>query len=47
MRILDNPTRGMTPKDKRLLYLTAVLPVLMYGFQIWYRHDALNRSQET
>jgi len=27
----------MTPKNKQLLFLTVVLPVLTYGFQLWYR----------
>jgi hypothetical protein len=40
MRMLGNSVRGMTPKNKRLLYLTVVLPVLTYGFQLWYRPNA-------
>lgn len=29
--------RGLTATNKRLLYLTVLIPVLSYGFQIWYR----------
>jgi hypothetical protein len=30
MRMLGNSVRGMTPKDKRLLYLTVILGTLNY-----------------
>ena len=40
MKILGNSIRGITPSQKRILYLTTVLPVLTYGFPIWYRPKA-------
>jgi hypothetical protein len=43
MKMLGNSARGLTPKDKRLMYLTAVFPVMAYGFQLWYRHKAKKR----
>ncbi|KAF8624101.1 hypothetical protein AX15_006044 [Amanita polypyramis BW_CC] len=39
-KMLGNTQRGLTPKDKRLIYLTTCIPILTYGYQLWYRHNA-------
>ncbi|KAF8623176.1 hypothetical protein AX15_006478, partial [Amanita polypyramis BW_CC] len=36
-KMLGNSQQGLTPKDKCLIYLTICLPILTYGFQLWYR----------
>ncbi|KAF8621720.1 hypothetical protein AX15_007554 [Amanita polypyramis BW_CC] len=36
-KMLGNSQRGLTPKDKWLIYLTTCLPILTYGFQLWYQ----------
>jgi len=36
MEILGNPARGLLPIQKRLLYRTYILPITLYGFQIWF-----------
>jgi len=36
MKLLDNLTRGILPLQKRLLYRTCVLPITLYGFQLWF-----------
>ncbi|KIL54879.1 hypothetical protein M378DRAFT_91757, partial [Amanita muscaria Koide BX008] len=35
--MLGNSIRGSDPDSRRLLYITCVLPILTYGFQLWYR----------
>ncbi|KAF8622450.1 hypothetical protein AX15_007004 [Amanita polypyramis BW_CC] len=35
--MLGNSQQGLTPKDKWLIYLTTCLPILTYGFQLWYQ----------
>ena len=35
--MLGNSQRGLTLKDKQLIYITTALPILIYGFQLWYR----------
>ncbi|KAF8624526.1 hypothetical protein AX15_005837 [Amanita polypyramis BW_CC] len=39
-QMLGNTQRGLRPKDKRLIYLTTCIPILTYGFQLWYRQHA-------
>ncbi|KAF8627718.1 hypothetical protein AX15_004276 [Amanita polypyramis BW_CC] len=39
-KMLGNSQRGLMPKDKQLIYLTTCLPILTYGFQLWYRPRA-------
>jgi len=34
--MLDNSTRDLSPIHKRLLYRTCILPIALYGFQLWY-----------
>ena len=36
MKMLGNPARGLLPIQKRLLYRTCVLPIVLYGFQLWF-----------
>ncbi|KAF8625109.1 hypothetical protein AX15_005545 [Amanita polypyramis BW_CC] len=39
-QMLGNTQCGLRPKDKWLIYLTTCIPILTYGFQLWYRHNA-------
>ncbi|KAF8624566.1 hypothetical protein AX15_005809 [Amanita polypyramis BW_CC] len=39
-QMLGNSQCGLSPKDKCLIYLTTCIPILTYGFQLWYRHNA-------
>ena len=36
MNMLGNLLRGLLPLQKRLLYHTCVLPIVLYGFQLWF-----------
>ena len=36
LRMLGNSARGVDPTSKRKLYLSNVLPVLLYGAQLWW-----------
>ena len=33
---LGNSVRGLSPKNKRLLYRVCILPVATYGAKLWY-----------
>ncbi|KAF8640160.1 hypothetical protein AX16_010254 [Volvariella volvacea WC 439] len=35
--LLGNSVRGLTPKHKRMLYRGCIMPLMTYGFQLWYR----------
>jgi hypothetical protein len=37
MRILGNSSRGLTPKQKRTLYVSCVQPIATYGLRCWYK----------
>jgi hypothetical protein len=37
MKILGNSSRGLTPKQKCLLYILCVQPIATYGFRCWYQ----------
>ena len=39
-KMLGNSQRGLTPKDKQLIYITTTLPILSYGFQLWFHHKS-------
>ena len=41
MKMLGNLTRGTSSIHKHLLYRTCVLPITLYGFQLWYFKGAL------
>ena len=34
--MLGNSSRDLLPIQKRLLYRTCVLPIALYGFQLWF-----------
>jgi len=36
MKMLGNSSRGLLPIQKRLLYRTCILPIALYGFQLWF-----------
>ena len=36
MKMLGNSTRGLSSVHKHLLYRTCVLPITLYGLQLWY-----------
>jgi hypothetical protein len=36
MGMLGNSVRGLEPDQKRLLYRSCVVPVITYGFRLWY-----------
>lgn len=36
LRMLGNSNRGFSPKDKRRLYISNVLPVMTYGAALWW-----------
>ena len=40
MKMLGNSSRGLLSIQKRLLYRTCVLPITLYGFQLWFFKDA-------
>jgi len=40
MRLLGNASRGILPLQKRLLYRTYILPIALYGFQLWFFKEA-------
>ncbi|PPQ89032.1 hypothetical protein CVT25_004683, partial [Psilocybe cyanescens] len=36
MKMLGSSTRGLRPVQKRILYCACVLPIVTYGFRLWY-----------
>ncbi|KAJ3553845.1 hypothetical protein NP233_g12554 [Leucocoprinus birnbaumii] len=36
MGMLGNWLQGLTPKQKRILYWACVVPIVTYGFRLWY-----------
>ena len=40
MKLLGNSTRGINPFQKCLLYRCCVLPIALYGFQLWFYNKA-------
>jgi len=36
MKLLGNSIRGINPIQKRLLYRCCILPIALYGFQLWF-----------
>ena len=40
MKLLGNSSREINPIQKRLLYRCCILPIALYGFQLWYYNKA-------
>ena len=40
MKILGNLVRGLIPYQKCLLYRSCILPITLYGFQLWFYNKA-------
>ena len=38
MKLLGNSSRSITPLQKYLLYRCYILPIALYGFQLWFYH---------
>jgi len=36
MKLLGNSSQGILPIQKQLLYRTCILPIALYGFQLWF-----------
>ena len=41
MKILGNSSCGILPMQKQLLYRTCILPIALYGFNLWFFKGAL------
>jgi len=41
MKLLGNSSQGINPIQKCLLYRCYVLPIALYGFQLWFYNKAL------
>ncbi|CAA7263236.1 unnamed protein product [Cyclocybe aegerita] len=44
MRMLGNSTRGLSPKQCRLLYRSCVVPIATYGYRLWYFNGTRNKG---
>ena len=42
MKLLGNSSRGINPLQKRRLYRCCTLPIILYGFLLWYYNKAPN-----
>ena len=40
MKLLGNSSHGINPLQKRLLYRCCILPIVLYGFQLWFYYHA-------
>ena len=40
MKLLSNSSRSINPLQKHLLYRTCILPIALYGFQLWFYNHA-------
>jgi len=40
IKLLGNSSQGINPLQKRLLYRCYVLPIALYGFQLWFYNKA-------
>ena len=40
MKMLRNSLRGLILNQKRPLYKSCVLPIVLYSFQLWYYNKA-------
>ncbi|CAA7269050.1 unnamed protein product [Cyclocybe aegerita] len=44
MHMLGNSTRGLLPKQRRLLYRSCVVPIATYGYRLWYFDGTHNKG---
>ncbi|CAA7270660.1 unnamed protein product [Cyclocybe aegerita] len=44
MRMLRNSTRGLSPKQRHLLYQLCVIPIATYSYRLWYFDGAHNKG---
>ncbi|CAA7263217.1 unnamed protein product [Cyclocybe aegerita] len=44
MHMLGNSTRGLSPKQCRLLYWSCVVPIATYGYRLWYFDGTRNKG---
>ncbi|KAJ2926390.1 hypothetical protein H1R20_g10713, partial [Candolleomyces eurysporus] len=44
MRMLSNSTRGLSPRNKRILYRACMVPIATYGHRLWYFEGAKNKE---
>ncbi|CAA7267560.1 unnamed protein product [Cyclocybe aegerita] len=44
MRMLGNSTRGLSPKQRCLLYRLCVVPIATYSYRLWYFDGAHNKG---
>ncbi|KAJ2923683.1 hypothetical protein H1R20_g13407, partial [Candolleomyces eurysporus] len=44
MRMLGNSTRGLSPRNKRILYRACVVPIATYGHRLWYFEGAKTKG---
>ena len=42
--MLGNSMWGLPPLEKRLLYCACVLPIVTYGFRLWFFEGAKNKT---
>ena len=40
MKLLDNSSYSINPLQKHLLYRLCILPIALYGFQLWFYNHA-------
>ena len=40
MKLLGNSSHGISPLQKRQLYRYCILPIALYGFQLWFYNKA-------
>ncbi|CAA7263208.1 unnamed protein product [Cyclocybe aegerita] len=44
MRMLGNSTRGLSPRQRHLLYRSCVVPIATYRYCLWYFNGACNKG---
>ena len=45
MKLLGNSSCGISPLQKCLLYRCCILPIALYGFQLWFYHRACYKTK--
>jgi len=41
MKLLGNSSHSLVPQQKHLIYRSCVLPIALYGHQLWFYNKAL------